>query len=114
MRFFLHRPSYQSFFWQKQQRNSKTYGIVAPGAGDRLADGSDEPGSGICRISGSSYFSKDGSCGFSPGFIVLTIRGVMTNTSSVSRFLNLVLRNRAPRIGISPSSGNLVRSLRIL
>ena len=43
-----------------------------------------ESGSGTCLISGSSYFSIEGSCGFSPGFNALTIRGVMTKTNSDS------------------------------
>src|SRR6266478_3709031 len=89
-------------------------GMVAPGAAGRSVDFfSEVPGSGTWRISGSSYFSRDGSGGFSPGFILLTIRGVMTNTSSVSWFLKRVLLKSAPKIGMSPKSGNLVRSLRI-
>ena len=41
--------------------------------------------------------------------MVRTILGVMTNTSSDSRFWKCVLRNSAPKIGTSPKRGNLLR-----
>src|SRR5262245_39665151 len=84
------------------ERQMTLQGMVAPGAVERPAEEcSDVPGSGTWRISGSSYFSNDGSSGFSPGFIVLTIRGVMTNTNSDSWFLKRVLLKIVPTIGMS-------------
>src|SRR4030095_8970646 len=87
-------------------------GIEAPRGGGFFS--SDPPGTGTWRISGSSNFSRLGSCGFSPGFIVRTIRGVITKTSSDSLLLNFVLLKRAPKIGTSPKNGNFVRSLTTL
>src|SRR5439155_8801559 len=104
-------PSSESFALHINDKRDFSYGIVAPGAADFF---SQDSGTGICRMSGSSYFSIDGSCGFSSGFIVLTILGVITKTSSESLLLNFVLLNKAPSTGMSPNSGNFVKSLTTL
>src|ERR1700752_3812129 len=87
-------------------------GIEAPRGGVFFS--SEPPGTGTWRISGSSNFSRLGSCGFFPGFIVRPIRGLTTKTRSDALLLKLVLLKRAPKIGTSPKNGNFVRSLTTL